>query len=257
MSKKVAKKQSNLPAEMMDPNAWGDPGISSEDVVIPKIIPMQAMSPQVMDGEAKFGELRESLENRLMGGPNSPLEVIPFHLKKQWLVFSTSGNKREFIEAFPVRADNENLSWEDVDENGDPIRRIKSFDFYVLLPEEVKSGDALPYVISFRSSSMRAGRTLATIMYMKNKRAKLPPPGVVVEIAPRTEKNDLGTFIVLDVHTKRKSENDEIAEAFNWYKMVLEGKAKEDEADHQAHDVVDNTPKGKKEIYEDSSQGLF
>ena len=72
---------------------------------------------------------------------------------------------------------NDNLPWNDK-ENGIEIKRVRRMNFYVMLPKQIDAGTAVPYVLSFKSTSYREGKKLFTQMYMRNRKANLPPPGI-------------------------------------------------------------------------------
>ena len=116
----------------------------------------------------------------------------------------------------------------------------KAYRFYVLLPEEIKSGRALPYTIMFKSTSYKAGSKLNTTMFMKNLKAGLTPASYVMELIATRTTNDKGTFLVLDVKEKRKSTDEEVKAALDWLKTVRGGNTKVDDS-HLAEEVSEGT----------------
>ena len=68
-------------------------------------------------------------------------------------------------------------------------------------------------------------------MYMRNRRAQLPPPGYTFKLSGTKRKNEKGTFIVPTVELSRRSEMAEITECFEWYKLVQSGQVKVDNSD--------------------------
>lgn len=238
MSNEVTVKQESVVATQEELAAWGTGNnLSSKDVVIPKILPMQGLSQMVADGKASMGEFRDSVNGSLVGSIDKPFSIIPFHVEKVWDIKEEQADgsykysRSVAIDENPLSPGyNDNLPWEG-EENGLKVQRIRRMNFYVLLPSEVEANESIPYVLSFKSTSIKEGKKLFTQMYVRNLRAQLPPPGFVVEIGGQRVKNDKGTFIVPTVKPSRKATAAEVSEAFSWFKMVKKGAVKVDNSD--------------------------
>jgi hypothetical protein len=217
---------------------WGVPTTASNDIVIPKILPMQGQSVLVQDARAQIGEFRNSVDGALIGSIAAPFECIPFYLDKVWDIMKWNEDDEQFkwdrtiplAENPLVKEYNDNLKWED-EEDGVKIKRIRRMNFYVLLPKEIKDGSALPYVLSFKSTSLKQGQVLFTQMYKRNFKAGLPPAAFAVNIGGTKQKNDKGSFIVPNVAVGRASTPEELSECLAWLKMVRKGAVKVDESD--------------------------
>jgi hypothetical protein len=236
MSKKneVVEAKSNEVAQVAQLDDWGQSAVSSKDIVIPKILCMQGLSDLVSQEKAKMGDFVDSLTQEVVGNYQSaPIEFIPFHLEKLWAVSSKKQGEAnfKFIKFEEVTAKNENRAYNEV--IGDEEYKYEyTLRFYVLLPTDT----SLPYIISFKGTSTKAGKILATQMFIKNRTAGLVPPAYVMKLAGTKDKNDKGTFIVMNVAPSRKSTSLEINEAFNWFKTVTGGGVKVDtsEEDYSA-----------------------
>jgi len=223
-NKEVAKQESSAVATEQNMEAWGTPAVSSKDIVIPKILCMQGLSELVMDDnhEAKMGDFVDSMTNEIIGNYlNKPVEFVPFHLEKIWIISKKSGNDFEFDRIEDVTLANEHRQYFEV-VNGVEYKNEYTMNFYVLRPEDT----SLPYVISFKGMSGKTGRVLATQMYVKNAAAGKIPPAYVMSLAGSKDKNDKGTFITLKTSVARESSDEERNSAFTWYKSVTSGKAK-------------------------------
>lgn len=244
MTKEVTKKQETELATSTNLDSWGGgPEVTSNDFAIPKILVMQGLSDLVTEGVAKFGEFRDNINGELLGSIEKPMEIIPFHVEKVWVVLKKNEDGDfEYDSTIPVDRTNENWEWTGLDEDGHEVRRDRTLNFYVLLPEEVKNGDAMPYVISFRRTSSRAGKKLMTQMYVRNRQAKKVPAAKVMNLVGRKEKNDKGTFVVLDVKVSRESTSEEVASAFEFFKLIQEGKGKVDNSDLEVQKTNKEVP---------------
>lgn len=238
----IATTQTQLPAaanQAQIMNEWGVQNLTSRDVVIAKILPMQAMSKKVVDGQARLGEFRDSLNNEVIGmaegfgTPAKPLEFVPFYMEKTWLIFEDktgTGQNMKFTKTVAIDQTNESWPFEETI-NGVKIRRDRTMNFYCLHPSQVADGTALPFLLSFRRTSAKAGQKLATTMFMSNIKAGKTPASMVMELTGVKTSNDKGTFVVLDVKQKRESSAGEVAEAFSWLKQIRAGAAKVDNSD--------------------------
>lgn len=233
MSKKqeVAKQESNVPA--MTQADWGTPQVSSQDIVIPKILCMQGLSELVADDKAKMGDFVDNMTSEVIGNyKDKPVEFIPFHMEKIMIISKKVGADFQFDSIVPVTAENENAPYEE-EIGGETFKNEQAMNFYVLLPEDM----SLPYIISFKGTSRKSGKILATQMYVRNAAAGKIPPAYVMELSGRKDKNDKGQFIVLETKPSRLSTNEEVASAFQWYKTVNAGGVKaHEESNTQAQE---------------------
>jgi len=226
-------------AEVMtvDVDAFGMGPMSSDDIVIPKILAMQGLSNYVTEGDARFGDYVNSLSGEVLGSVDKPVEFIPFYLEKVWIVSIKKGDRFEFERYEPVTVANANKPWEEV-VDGISIKNEKCFNFYSILP----SDPALPFVIAFKGTSAKAGRELATQMYVKNRAAgKVPPAKVMKLYGTKTEKAG-NKYVVMKSSVDRDSTVDEIGNCLNWYKTISAGGAKIDTGDSPAPDQVKEKP---------------
>ena len=233
MKKQVAKKQNQEVAEQeMTVEGWGEtPEIGANDIIIPKILAMQGLSEFVAEGKAQIGDFRESINGAKIGSIDQPFEFIPVHIDKVWITSKKVEGRFKFQSIEQVTRNNENLPWS-FEINGEEYRRDYTMNCYCMLPVEVESGLGMPYIISFRRTSFKAGQKLFTQMYVRNKQMGKVPPATVMSLCGKREKNDQGTFIVMDVAESRYASNDEVKAAFNLFKTIQCGNMKVDNSDY-------------------------
>lgn len=239
MQNEVVTKQENqvVGTNVLD---WGETQVSSQDIFIPRILLMQPMSEKVTAGEAAFGELRSSLDSSKLGDFKSPLEIIPICMQKTWVEYDVSAGddfkNKKFLRTTPVTPANENLPFKDA-EGAMKISRDKCMNFYVLIPAELKLGGALPYVLTFRRSSLTAGKILITQMEIKNKMSGKTPSSVICHVTVGKETNEAGTFAVMGVTPVKPTPDEYVVEAFKWFKIITSGKARVDESSYTEDEV--------------------
>lgn len=234
--------------EAYDPEAWGQAQITSKDVIIPRILLMQPMSPGVTEGKAKFGDFIESLNSEKLGDFENGIKVVPFYMEKvfiEYKVTKKAGGKeeREFFQMVPITPINENAPYEDEAPDKDtgelvPISRDRTMNFYVLLVSELEIGSAIPHIISFRKSSLNAGKKMTTQMYMKNINSGKNPASMMMNILSKKQTGVIDgnnvTYGVCDVAPVGQTPNEYVAEAFRWLQIIKEGKTKVDEQSFNA-----------------------
>lgn len=209
---------------------WGAPEVASHDIMIPRILAMQGMSEMVTSGKAKFGEIRESLNEEVLGDFDTPMEMIVFRKETTWRIESENG--KELFAMEPIVGDPGSPQFNDDPRNiidglthdGSAARKVKAYNFFVLLPKEIEAGTALPYMIQMKVTSIRAAKKILTQAYVKNIQANKGPAATVFELRVDKQQNDHGTFAVFDVSVVRDASEVEYATAFQWFK-TLQGQA--------------------------------
>lgn len=231
-----AKEKELAIQEMMTSNEWGTGGIVAKDIIIPRINVMQPMSEKVTGGLAAFGEIRESLNNTLLGGFDKPaLEFVPFYMEKTFIVFDNSDPEdKQYLRIEPITPANEDAKYEDEekDEDGNIIKisRFRTMNFYVLLVDELKLGTAIPHILALSKTSLKAGKKLATQMYVKNINSGKIPPAVICALSVSKQSQEKKTWGVFDVEPKYATPTSYVEEAFKWLKIIKSGAAKVDAA---------------------------
>lgn len=220
MSKEVVESKGNELANQEMMAAWGETEVSSGDIVIPKILLMQGLSEAVAEEKAKMGDFLDSLSGEVIGNHKKPVQVIPFHLERIWIHSKNNGKDFEFDSITTANNPNEHEYIEVVD--GTEWKHEYCMNFYVLRPEDM----SLPYVVSFKGTGRKAGKALATQMFVKNKMAGKIPPAFVMELSAHKDSNDKGTYYVWDTKVSRESKPEEISQAFKWFKTINAGGTK-------------------------------
>ena len=200
--------------------AWGaGTKVDSTDILIPRVWCMQSNSDLVDKKKATKGDFVNSVDETVLGSAEKPLEFIAFDSFKTMRTFID--NKYEKTEMFePSFAA---LPWEE-EVNGQLIKRQTVINYYILLTEDIKQGIPFPMVLSFKSTSMQAGKKLATI-FKKLEMFKKPSAAKVFKLSNHQEENDKGKYLVLDVNEVRNSSIQEVATAKEWFDIVQSSKS--------------------------------
>lgn len=215
-------KGSHLPStEFADMNSLLD--IGSQDLLIPKILPMQGLSQLVTSGQAQMGELRNSVSGEKMGHIDTPMEFYPIYLKKSWDIHKKQADGQfKYEKNIPVvenpqdPAYNAKMDRLGVDPaDGVEVKRVYRYDYFVLLPSDIAAGTPFPYVLSFKSSSRRNGQKIIS-EWGRMIDARKPFFSLKFSLFGRREKNDKGTFIVMDAKRIADATQEEMEVAASW-----------------------------------------
>lgn len=228
-----------------------DTKVSGKDLILPKVLLMQGLSGAVTDSKAAMGEIRDSLENKLLAEPTKPLEFVPFYFNKTWVIFekiaTKGGDKLEYVKQIPWSPENDNWEWDTVEKGDDGkehrYRRDQSINVYCLLASEIKEGIFMPYVISFRRTSYVTGKALLTTKE-KLKLSRRAWASKVFALSSVKTENELGTFYKLEVATARDSTPEELEAVAPWFDMIKTQGVKVDESDLKAEGSTAAQPPG-------------
>lgn len=217
----------------VDLKKWGRPDLTTQDIMIPKILAMQGMSKKVLAGEAKFGEFRDSLNDVVLGDEKNPMEFVPFFSEKVYVVMRQAKGAKQFKfhHQEPITRANESHEYLCALPDGGEEKWYRTMNFYVLLPSQIAEGKELPHLLSFRSSSFKGGSRLMTRMWVQNPQEGMSPAGMVIQLSCEKKTNDQGTFVVMDVKAIRKATEEEEAVAEKWNTTVQSGAVKVDHSD--------------------------
>lgn len=230
-SKEVATKGSTELATF-ESGAWGaGQEVVQEDLVVGKILIMQPQSRTVIKGLAKHGELRNSLDDSVVG-PDGNIDVVIFSQDKVWVIYEVTTEKGKEVtqwkETFAWTPENAKLEWNEQVGNV-KINRQKAFNFYCIVKnDEYKTN--LPLIIRMKSTSYNTGRRLSTL-FAQMRAAGHPSAAKVLTMSVRQEENDRGIYYVWDFAEKEDTTKDEQMVAYKWYMGLKDSQFRVDESE--------------------------
>jgi hypothetical protein len=246
MTKAVAKKEETAVSTQVHQHV-GHEEILSSDIMIPKLLLMQGLSELVNEGKARQGDMVRSTTGEVLGNAKEAVEFIPLTFYNQWIIQELVGKKYEYRGVEPMTAKNQDLPWE-FEHNGSKWKRVKSINVYALLPKDIArerkevqaalaagslpdpSTALMPVLISFRSTSYNAGKTIVT-HFARAQKYKVPAYVSTLKLTCTQDKNDLGSFFVFGVEPAGKTAQDDQTVAQEWYQILSQGKHKVDDSD--------------------------
>lgn len=216
-----------------------DVAVTANDFLIPKLLIMQAQSELVTARKAIFGDICDSISGEKKGTIDKAIEIIPFFVQKKWDIEEIKADgKKEWLRSVPMQDNaslpdyNGNWAWEGT-EDGKKIRRIYRYDFFVLLPEDIAKGSPMPYVLSFKSSSVKAGKILMNEMYVRNVAAKLLPFANKFLLSGEMAKNEEtgGSYVVAKTTKGESCSEAQLQACVEWFRRIKSTTVIVDESD--------------------------
>jgi hypothetical protein len=232
----VEKGNSQLPAEFNANEFNSMINVTAQDLLVPKLLPMQGLSQLVTAGQAQMGEIRNSVTGELMGHIDKPMEVYPFFIRKSWDIHKKQPDGQfKYEKNIPVienpQDPNYNAKLDRMGiEEGIEVKRVFRYDYFILLPSDIAKGEAFPYVLSFKSSSRRNGQKIIS-EWGRMVDAGKPYFMSKFELFGARQKNEKGTFVVLDVKRGTLASQQELMKAADWIKRITTTSVKVDESD--------------------------
>lgn len=230
MAKEVvikSEKEKTTAVAIMAEGSWGAENVDAKDVLIPKILLMQPLSALVAKEEkAKVGDIVNSTRKSVLAVRGTGVEIIPISTYKTWVLFEKpEGGKEKFKAVVPHTPANEAWPLEEV-VGKVTIKRDRCLNFFCM----VVGDEQLPYLLSFRRTSMNTGKVLST-HFMLSREAKQPPAAKVFKLSSHKVDGEKGTYYVFDLEESRKTTNEELSSAYRWYKELQASTHKVDDSD--------------------------
>lgn len=213
MTKEIAAKQTTeiAAAEMYNANEWGST-FSSEDIVFPRLVTVQSQSKFIDEMNSKVGDIVHTLTKETLGGYDKPIKILPFYMQKHWLFLKVNGGDFAGIE----KDVGQRHEMEEV-QNGEPVKCYHQYSFFCFTED-----DAMPCIISFKSTAHKVGRDLAMFMYHLQPQAKKTPASnwLSLSVTKATSKKNGKTYALPSFKVDRASTKDELSTCLQWIRTI-------------------------------------
>ena len=152
-----------LPAYMQQGEARGSEAVTTDDLSIPRLDVIQALSPQRKKSDpayiegAEEGMLFNSVTQVLYG---AAVTFVPVFFRKEWLVWKDRDSGGGFNGAFPTKSE----GVAEANELGDDYEAVETAQHFGLIVGD--GGTLEEVVISMSRSKMKASRQLNTLAKM-------------------------------------------------------------------------------------------
>ena len=237
-NKELAKRDAGEVAALMAESGV----IYSGDMEIAKVLITQKMS-KILDEDktARPGELRDSLEGKLLGGEETPFKAVVFKWHKTWTVTEgPSGGKQEWVRNEPFTAKNCNREREEwfTGQAGQMKREFnETFHFFLI---DVTDGEyGVPYIFSMSRTARPTAKKLLTVFAKLGKRGEWCGD-YVAEFTTQREDGDKGTYYIPTFKLGEKAPAAVSEAARHWLKTMSQSPQS-----FKVHEAPVDEPQGK------------
>jgi hypothetical protein len=209
----VTTAQSTEAAVVYNANEWGDVVVESKDLILPKILLQQALSEAVKQRVARDGDYLNTLTGTVCSNEGGNVHILPFYCKQSYVIEKWNGKKFEFLKIAPNIPGEQKPFEETI--GTERFKNSHVYEFFCMTEE-----GGTPAIVSFRSTSHRAGKQLFNLMYLQNPQQKKTPAHNWIILGSKAETNDMGTFNVMTINIGRESTKEEISSCLGWITTI-------------------------------------
>ena len=238
-------------------DSWADESVNTDDIILPKLLLAQAMSPIVNEKElAEAGDIIKSTSEEVVAAKGEGVGIVPITHFKTWRKEHQKFDKQKkaysgkwkFYSQEPLTPTNSTRGWEEFEEL-DPkdnemtkFKWVRVFNFYVITKKDLEmavkgESAALPNLVSFKSTSFDTGKKIysgiAEGMSMKSVRNPkgLPPFAREYMLSSKKMSNNSGdTYYVFEVTQGKLIPDAERQVAGKWFSTIKKSSVKVHEA---------------------------
>lgn len=242
-TKEVTVKKSTPPPVVYQ---TGPSVVDSDDIIVPKLLLAQGLSKSVASGEAKMGDITNSLSGAVIGGNKAPINFIPLTLKKYWRQFEVVNGKKTYRGTKPfVKGQAQELKEMRAASSGQGQTQWEfdlCIDVYGFTESDVQDPIALPSVVSFTRTSYKAGQKVNSHFASLEAADPMPLPyhTYMLEIGCEKIQNDKGIFYTFDTKNKGQKTPEKYMSKISKWSKILNDTSRRVVAD-EAEDVAAET----------------
>lgn len=195
---------------MYDEADWGADNAENRDMLLPRLALMHGTSKLVTQDKATAGDIVNTATGKVVAKKGESLEIIPVkQLPKTWVV-SVDGKWVRTELAKP----GEDRDWEQETDEGTE-KNERCLNFYVLVRNELAGGEAMPYLLSFKGTSFKAGQKLVN-HFKLSQGLKKAPARTSWKLSSVSRSNEKNTWRVWDIEEAGPVSQEELAQAYQW-----------------------------------------
>lgn len=207
------------------------------DILIPKLLLMQGPSQLVAEGKAAQGDMINSVTGQKLGDKTQTINVVPLTHFKTMTVMRDKGGMYVFDHAEPWTVSHTSKPWEET-VNGAKYRNYPTLNFYVMLETDLKENkSAMPLLLSFKSTSIKAGKKMVNHFAMASEIGQKPCSGILT-LSCVVKKGEKGPYHAFDIVFNKNTPAEYGPALLKWERILKTNKVKVD----ASHEETDATP---------------
>jgi hypothetical protein len=213
--------------------AWTDSQADTTEILIPKVILMQATSTLVAEGDCAAGDLVRSTDKAILGNAKNPVGIVPISYTRTWVESKYDGNMYKWNHEHPFTAANADLEWKYVDDEGVQWERKKAYNFFVVLADNPDSTQLPIIKLQFKSGSIKVGKQLADFfarlpVINQTRKARgqsaLFPASFIWDLSSVVVKGDAAAYQTFALKQGEETSPELLDVAVNWYMTLNSAK---------------------------------
>lgn len=238
-TKEVAPKKVSLPSVFAADKTEAvefDPS----DILIPKILLMQGPSQLVAEGKAAQGDMLNSVTGEKLGDKTKGVTFVPLTHFKTMTVMRSKDGMFVYDHTEPWTTAHALKQWEET-LNGTKYRNYPTLNFYIMLEKDLQAtGNAMPALISFKSTSIKAGKKLVNHFAMANDIGRAACSGMLT-LTCSVQKGDKGPYHSFDVKFEKDTPAEYAPKIERWLRILKQNKVKVDSTMEETTEAPDTT----------------
>ena len=269
MNELMKKEDTSVSTEVKSLSVGTEASDLMQDYLVPRLLLQQGLSEAVSNGEAFVGDVIRSTTGEAVFtcvqanktdtrdiprvSRENPIRIIPLGIRMVWTKMELINEKWEYRGNEPRNAQTAGLAQE-YEENGTQWRRYATIDVFALLERDIdaeladESSDGmpdlskmlLPVYLSFRSTSLKAGKEISTyfsnILSYRAKGKNIFPFSFSLPVWVEKTENDKGVFGVWKASQATKPvSTSHFEKAQVWFENITKGFVKVDEVVESEH----------------------
>lgn len=189
---------------------WGAGNAENRDMLLPRIALMHGTSKLVTQDKCVPGDIVNTATGKVLANKTGAVEVIPVKmLPKTWVV-SVDGK----WDRTELSKPGEDRDWEQETDEGTE-KHERCLNFYVLVRSELASGEAIPYLLSFKGTSFKAGQKLVN-HFKLSQGIKKAPARTSWKLSSGTRSDESNTWRVWEIDEIGEVKPEELNQAYTW-----------------------------------------
>jgi len=217
-------------------------GLTAKDIIIPKVLLMQAISAFVKERKAFAGDFIHSIDERKL---TNPLEFVVINMYREILHYED----KKYIkrENWTDQRELEVMATKGTVVKGVTLNPTVSYNYTVLLTQDIEDMTPFPVIITFKKTSKRAGMKLNTAIFSLEEFGVAPYAKTFL-LTHKEDSWDGNDYLILDIQMGRKSKDQEQAVAKKWVERLAVSRVTAHEVDE---DLSTGAPSGNAEAAKD------
>lgn len=231
-TKEVVKKQTALPS-VFAVDKSETPEFDPSDILIPKLLLMQGPSQLVAEGKAAQGDMLNSVTGVKLGDKTKGITFVPLTHYKTMTVMRNKDGMFVFDHIEPWTTAHVLKQWEET-VNGVVYRNYPTLNFYVMTETDLTAtGTAMPLLVSFKSTSIKAGKKLVNHFAMAADIGRAACSGMLT-LTCSVQKGEKGPYHAFDVKYEKDTPAEYAPKIERWIRILKQNKVKVDTTEEVA-----------------------